>query len=355
MTHNLLNGTAAYIVEKTAHGFVVDTLDRIDAMINRERTGSDAREAEKQRALINRDEARSRLGFYDEQNSGKPVVQDIDPETGETVADPKVFDENGREKPGLSSHAGSDHARASTRLSLVRDVKKSDSEYLEISENAQSKSPYRGNSNSWGRHLQGVDKTLHTFDPHSTLIQFQPGKGTKASMPELEKLGEAALQIVREIAEVEQSSVPLSEVDAHIEDYCEVPIPFKLVLPDHRPRAANGQRRSLKVSWEQRALRGVEPSSGTIPVAHDIEAIALWLASDRIEKELKRQAKAAYSDEGRLTLSNEERKKRLTRLRKRLHETELLESWIMWALITEAGMDLVPRKGISPRALLQIF
>ncbi len=350
---DLLNSTALSALETPANFFVGDNLDRLDGGAEKERARgqADADEAKRLRSVWM--DAQADLDRYDHENAGKPVVGDIDPDTGERIPDPPVIDADGNVIK-RSRYSGTDHARASARLRLVHISDKAEEAYRKAQKQVTDHSPFVGNANSLVRHANAARDWLNSQPPGMIFDQFDPGKGFKPDHAKMVGLGEKAVQKAADIAEAEGAALPLDEINARIDAYVDdPPFPGRLLIPHPQRVDSRGKMKPLDVHWSPKALRGVEAKNPhVVPVMDDAVAMLLWLAPDAVREALKDQARAAYSD-GRLALPEGERRKRLNKLRADLHQIELQEAAHFWGL-ADSGVDLVPRKGLSPRALLQI-
>lgn len=352
---NLLGGASRRALDVAANGFVLNFLERVFAQAAGEIGRAHSKTEERQRLLENRNERKAGHHAWHEkvQFEGLFIVEDMDPETGERVETPEVYDGNGNLIQGATSYTG----RFELRSNEVRLRKQwEDAEKLLADFDARNNltSPFKAGNASWARKRPECADFLNA-QPNARFERYTPRRGFKPDLSNLEKLGREAEDLLAEIDETENASQTIEEDYAAIDAYVDQGSPpCKFVSGNPRARGAGGRRRGPKVTWTPRALTGVESSSpNVVPVVESAEAIALWLAGDRIREELKRQAREAHAD-GRLALTDAERDKRLAKLRAKLHAIELEEAAHLWGLV-DLGHDVTPRKGLSARALLQIL
>lgn len=316
-------------------------VDRFDELINREEAQKRADHEEDLRLKEEVDRGRDELARWDRdvRDRSATVVHDID-ENGEIIP---------RASQGFE---GEEHALLSHRRRIERRIEKA-----EARRQKHQKSRNRG-KDSWRSIEEQAAKLLNEIlGRNASIEQWTPPKKFTASVKGLEDTRAKVATKSGEVAEVEGADDPLDERLASVDRYVDERAsksPCKASWPNPSIRGASGRRRQgMSVKWTIKGLRGVEPATpDSMPVIEDVEAVALWLAPEKVREELKRQVREAYAD-GRLALSAGEREKRLKKLRAELHALELEEAAHLWALV-EQGEDVVPRRDMSPKALLMI-
>jgi hypothetical protein len=99
-------------------------------------------------------------------------------------------------------------------------------------------------------------------------------------------------------------------------------------------------------------VKGVELTSpGMLASVTDAAALVAWLAPDKVIEHLEAQLDADYA--GQLSLSDEEKRKRLADLDAKILAAERIEAELVWQAI-ERGESITFRPDIDPRAVLGI-
>lgn len=341
-------GKCAILAERNP--FIKPTLDLIARLKGQQWNAKDSWWAQKNTAREKRMEAEGEKARFMQRVAQLRVVEDIDPATGQRLAIPARVDENGNDIIGSSMLDGREYVLRSAIVDHDRRIKVARDEELRLTKLAQE-SPL-----SFDRLTLACTDFLVAWDASVPMrkADLKPPKGV--TVEEHSKLGQLTMKLAKQLDDTinayDTRENALADVDAWVATFAEPPVKWRPADP--RLRSAGGLRRPSTITFAMAPVRGAESARvGIAPTAGDLEAFAMWAHGDAVASEIRRQVNDFYDHLDRPAMSADQRRNAVAKLRAELHNVELREAQMLWALI-ERGVDVQPRQGISPKALLLI-